>query len=80
VISRHLLDLREQIALDRASTKEEREIQNIVKVFSRFSSADTHQALVRGLLKEKEIRQIIEELKEFKKKGFRNLREVEQEL
>jgi hypothetical protein len=35
---------------------------------------------VRGLLKEKEIRQIIEELKEFKKKGFRNLREVEQEL
>lgn len=80
MISRHLLDLREQIALDRASTKEEREIQNIFKVFSRFSSADAHQALVRGLLKEKEIRQIIEELKEFKKKGFRNLREVEQEL
>jgi len=51
VISRHLLDLREQIALDRASTKEEREIQNIFKVFSRFSSADAHQALVRGLLK-----------------------------
>jgi transcriptional adapter 2-alpha len=36
--------------------------------------------LVQGIIKEKQIRQRIEELKEFKKKGFRTLAEVEDEL
>jgi transcriptional adapter 2-alpha len=36
--------------------------------------------LVQAVLKEKQLRQRIEELKEFKKKGFRNLAEIEAEL
>jgi transcriptional adapter 2-alpha len=80
VISRKLLDLREQIRLDKTRTKEEKEIYNMMKVFARFNTAEDHESLVQGIIKEKEIRQRIEELKELKKKGFRTLGEVEDEL
>lgn len=39
VISRKLLDLREQIRLDKTRTKEEKEIYNMMKVFARFNTA-----------------------------------------
>ena len=52
----------------------------MMKVFARFNSAEEHERLVQGIIKEKEIRQRIEELKELKKKGFRTLGEVEDEL
>jgi transcriptional adapter 2-alpha len=42
VISRKLLDLREQMRLDKNRTKEEKEIYNMMKVFARFSSAEEH--------------------------------------
>lgn len=47
-----------------------------IQVFARFNSAEDHEKLVQGIIKEKEIRQRIEELKELKKKGFRTLGEV----
>lgn len=40
VISRKLLDIREQMRLDKARTKEEKEIYNIMKVFARFNSPE----------------------------------------
>lgn len=39
VISRKLLDLKEQSRLDKTRTKEEKEIYNMMKVFARFSTA-----------------------------------------
>jgi transcriptional adapter 2-alpha len=39
VISRKLLDLKEQMRLDKMRTKEEKEIYNMMKVFSRFNTA-----------------------------------------
>ncbi len=39
MISRGLLDLKEQIRLDRTRTKEEKEIYNMLKVFARFNDA-----------------------------------------
>lgn len=80
MITRGLLDLKEQIRLDRSRTKEEKEIYNMLKVFARFNTADDHERLVQAVIKERQIRQRIEELKEFKKKGFRTLAEVEEEL
>ena len=38
VISRNLLDLREQANLEKKRTKEEKEIYNMMKVFARFNS------------------------------------------
>jgi hypothetical protein len=40
VISRKLLDLKEQNRLDKTRTKEEKEIYNMMKVFARFSTAE----------------------------------------
>jgi transcriptional adapter 2-alpha len=80
VITRKLLDLKEQMRLDKARTKDEKEIYNMMKVFSRFHSYEDHEKLVQGIIREKQIRQRIEELRELKKKGFRTLAEVEDEL
>ena len=52
----------------------------MMKPFARFNSADDHEKLVQGILKEKQIRQRIEELKEMKKRGLRTLADIEDEL
>jgi transcriptional adapter 2-alpha len=80
VISRKLLDLKEQNRLDKTRTKEEKEIYNMMKVFARFSTAEEHEKLVQGILKEKQIRQRLEYLKDLKSKGFRTLSEAEDEI
>ncbi len=59
VISRKLLDLKEQMRLDKMRTKEEKEIYNMMKVFSRFNTAEDHEKLVNGIIREKQIRQKI---------------------
>lgn len=51
VISRKLLDLREQIRLDKTRTREEKEIYNLMKVVARFSSPEEHDRLVQGIIK-----------------------------
>ena len=47
----------------------------MMKVFARYNNAEDHEKLVQAIIKEKEIRQKIEELKDFKRKGFHNLYE-----
>lgn len=43
VITRNLLDLKEQARIEKMRSKEEKEIYNILRVFARFSeSADDH--------------------------------------
>lgn len=46
MISRKLLDIKEQIRLDKTRTKEEKEIYNMMKVFARFSNPEEHEKLV----------------------------------
>jgi len=62
VISRKLLDVKEQTRLEKR-TKEEKEIHNMMKVFARFSTPEDHDKLVQGIIKEKQIRQRLEDLK-----------------
>ena len=59
VISRNLLDLREQANLEKKRTKEEKEIYNMMKVFARFNSQEDHEKLVQGIIRERQIRQRI---------------------
>ena len=40
VISRKLLDVKEQIRLDKIRTKEEKEIYNLMKVLARFNNPE----------------------------------------
>lgn len=80
VIDRQLLDVRLQSQLEKSRSKEEREVYNAMKVFARFSTPDEHEKLIQGIIKEKQIRQRIEELKVYRKMGLRNLAEIEQHL
>ena len=51
-----------------------------MKVFARFNNPEEHDKLVQGLIKEKQIRQRIAQLKELKAKGLKTLGEVQDEL
>lgn len=51
-----------------------------MKVFARFSTPEEHEQLVQGIIKEKQIRARLEELKEIKKKGFRTIADLNEEL
>ncbi len=80
VIDRGLVDLKEQTRLDKGRTKQEKEIYNMMKIFSRFNSSEDHEKLVRGIIKEKELRERVMELKELKAKGYRTLAEYKADM
>ena len=52
----------------------------MMKVFARFNQVQDHEKLVQALIKERRIRQRIEELKDFQRRGFTNLAQLEAEL
>lgn len=80
VISRQLLDIKYQTQLEKNRTKDEREIYNMMKVFARFNTPEDHEKLVEGIIKEKQLRQRIEELRQYKKLGLKNFAQVEEFL
>jgi transcriptional adapter 2-alpha len=80
VIAMKLLDLREQLRLDKTRTREEKEVHNLMKAVARFNTPEEHEKLVSSILREKQIRTRIAELKEMIAKGVRTWGEVEDEL
>ena len=80
IISRKLLDIKEQMRLDKARTKEEKEIHNLMKVLARFNTPEDHEKLVQDIIKEKQLRQRIAELRELQARGVKTWGEVEEEL
>ncbi len=73
VIERGLLDFKKTQKQERKKTKEERDIINSMKIFARFDTAEDHEKLVNNLLKERLLREVIEQLKYFKNKGLTTL-------
>ena len=73
VIERGLLDLKNVQRTERKYTKEEREIVNKCKIFARFHTKEEHERFVNGLLKERLLRQAIEQLNYFRAKGLTSL-------
>lgn len=57
-------------------TKEEREIANALKMFARFNTQEDHDKLVNGIIKERQIRETIDQLKKFYSKGLGSLDQV----
>eukprot|EP01016_Furgasonia_blochmanni_P016095 TRINITY_DN1912_c0_g2_i11.p2 TRINITY_DN1912_c0_g2~~TRINITY_DN1912_c0_g2_i11.p2 ORF type:complete len:237 (+),score=91.62 TRINITY_DN1912_c0_g2_i11:79-711(+) len=74
---RDMLDLKKQNLLDRTRTKEEKEIYNLMKIFARFNTPEDHEKLVQGIIKERQIRARIEELRFYRKIGIKSFEEVE---
>lgn len=57
-------------------TDDEREFVNTMKIFARFNSPKQHINLMNSLLLEKNLREFISYLKDAKKKGRHNLKEL----
>ena len=77
VIERGLLDLKRTQKFERKRSKEERAIINSMKIFARFQSEEEHQKLVSNLIKERMLREVIEQLKFFRSKGMASLDQIE---
>ena len=73
VIERGLLDLKKVQKFERKKSKEEREIINQMKIFARFNTKEDHERLVESMMKERLLRETIQQLKYFKSKGLNNL-------
>ncbi len=53
--------------LEKGRTKDEKELYNFMKVFARYNTPENHEKLVKALIKEKQIKEKIEELIMFKR-------------
>lgn len=77
VIERGLLDLKKQNYLERSRSAEEKEIYNLMKIFARFQTEEEHERLVQNIVKERNLRRRIEELKAYKELNLKTFEEVE---
>lgn len=77
VIERGILDAHKPQISERKKTQEEKDIINAMKIFARFNSKEGHDKMVNNLLKEKQLRETIEQLKFLRSKGIQNLEECE---
>lgn len=77
VIERGLLDLKRTQKYERKRSKEERDIINSMKIFARFNTEEEHQKIVNNLIKERLLREVIEQLKFFRSKGLTSLDQIE---
>lgn len=80
MIDRGLLDLKRQNHLDRTRSAEEKEIYNLMKIFARFQTEEEHEKLVQNIVRERNLRRRIEELKAYKELNLKTFEEVEQFL
>ena len=51
-----------------------------MKCFARFQTAEEHEELVQGIIREKQLRQLIEEYRDLRNKGFLTKEEVDAEM
>jgi len=50
------MDFKRQCQIEKKRNKEEKEIDKIMKMFCRYSTPEEHEAIVQGIIKEKQIR------------------------
>ena len=48
-----------------------------MKIFARFNTPEDHEKLVNSLIKERLLREVIEQLKYFKQRGLTSLDQIE---
>ena len=77
VIERGLLNLKQVQKFERKKSKEDREIINKMKIFARFNTAEEHTDLVHSILKERTLRETINQLRFFRSKGLTNMDQIE---
>lgn len=78
ILDNGLLEVKEQQAIDRKRSKEERALHGKMRVFRRFQSAEEHAALVQGLWEEQMLHARIADLKVYKALGLCTMTEADE--
>ena len=50
---------------------------NALKIFTRFNTPEDHQSIVKNLLKERQLREIIDQLQQLERQGMKSLDQVD---
>ncbi|KAJ9052435.1 Transcriptional adapter ada2, variant 3 [Entomophthora muscae] len=74
---RGIVDYKKNQAADKKRSREEKEIFTKYKVFARLHTAEDHTDLIKGLLKEQELKTTIAKLQEYKSMGIQTFAEAE---
>ena len=79
VIERGLLDIKKpgKGVQEKKKTKDEKDIINSMKIFSRFNSGKDHDQLVKNLIKERQLKDVINQLRQFHKNGLTSLDQID---
>lgn len=76
-IDRGLLDIKKTQKNERKKCPEDRFIINALKPFARFQTEEEHTRLTHTLLKERRVKELIEQLKFYKSKGCTTIDQIE---
>ena len=77
ILEKGLLEVKEQQAVDRKRSKEERALHGKMRVFRRFQTLEEHAELVDGLWEEQMLHKRIADLKAYKALGVCTMAEVD---
>jgi transcriptional adapter 2-alpha len=76
VVSRNLHDIKEQQRLARARSKEQREVHKSLKRFTQILSPKEYEEFIAGIAKERQLKQRIKQLQNYRRKGICTLDEI----
>ncbi|KAJ9052441.1 Transcriptional adapter ada2 [Entomophthora muscae] len=74
---RGIVDYKKNQAADKKRSREEKLLFTTLKVFARLHTAEDHTDLIKGLLKEQELKSKIAKLQEYKSMGIQTFAEAE---
>lgn len=76
IFAHGLQEFKKHQAVDKARSREEREVYTAMKPFARFLTANDFQRLIDGLVREEELRRQISNLQNYRRHGLRSFEEV----
>lgn len=76
IFSHRLVEFKRQQTVDKARSKEERDLYAMLKPFARLLEASDFQRLLEGLAREEELRRQIATLQDLRRHGIRSFEEV----
>lgn len=76
IFAHGLQEFKRHQAMDKARSREEREVYATMKPFARFLTAGDFQRLIEGLVREEELRRQIGNLQNYRRHGLRSFEEI----
>eukprot|EP01038_Epipyxis_sp_PR26KG_P004953 gene4953-6926_t len=78
VIDRGLIDIKNQLQIERRRPKEDRDLVAKLRLYARFQSKEDHETLIEGMLKARQLAIRIDLYKTYREMGIRTLEQARQ--